>query len=176
MLEDAADENRVVHVRAAKKGSFGSSIKRGNVHVTLYRVHCIFSMPEFVDDSPPTKLAHDGYTLMCTAHAICDHFIATYPSVTIGDKEYAWFLLMAGVYVHRASADVPYDDKSFAHWFAMGELEFLLDFLHFCRILFDMPLSPTKVRMTPRVFDLSVDNMGRSEYTGPVIRIFPFEL
>jgi hypothetical protein len=173
------DENQVVHVRAAKKGSFGASIKRGNVHVNLYRVHCIFSMPEFdegSDDVPPDILVHNGYTLLCTAHAICDHLIATYPAVSVGDGEYAWFLLMAGVYVHRASADIPYDDKSFAGWFCMDEMGFLLEFLHFCRILFDMPPSSTKIRMAPHLFDMSVDSAGRSEYTGPVIRIYPFEL
>jgi hypothetical protein len=168
------EEMRVIHV-SGRKTPPEECMRKGNTHVNMNRIHRIFSAPEFVegdDDLLSEVLPQNGFTLLCTAHAICDHFIECYPAIPMGHEEYAWFLLMACVYVHRACADVPYDDRSFATWFGMTQDIFLREYLCFCQILFDMPLAKVRVRMLPAIFDMS----GRGDYSGPIVRVYPFEL
>ena len=145
----------------------------GNEHTTVFNVHCVFTDPQFIEESPVTRsgtLPHDGYTLLCTAHAICDHYIATHPAA-LSEKQYAWLLLMAAAYVHRFCADISFDDKSFARLFSMDESAFAVEFMHFLQLVYNMPPSPTKVRNDdPR------RPAERNEFLGPVVKVYPFQL
>jgi hypothetical protein len=108
--------------------------------------------------------------MLCTAHAICDHFIDTHPT-PVKEEEYAWLLLMAAAYVHRFCADVAFDDKSFAMWFSMSEIGFAAEFLAFLQLLYKMPPCPTQIRNDdPR------RPAERNEHLGPVVRVYPFQL
>jgi hypothetical protein len=157
---------------------------QSNPYVTRYYIHAAFSHETFTE---PTAVPRDPnqiqpiplttYSIMCTAYAICDHMIDSHPDMQVSEVEYAWFLLMACVYVHRSVSDDPYCNKTFADHFGMHSDFFLNQYLHFCKVLMDLPFSPKRFR-TP--MPLSIDtrkNMHRhNEYTGPIIRVHPFQL